>query len=179
MDPLLQVPTTVESRALDAALWQFMLELYARPGVEVACLEIQEQCGTDIVLLLTWLYHGLTGQEPLGATEIRALSAHVDAWRSRTILPLHRLRVDLREPGRGMPDTEREALRGTIKALELGAERTQVSMIAAWLTEHSVRAETTPQSPLPLLIGQERAASRSLALLHREAALVARAQEVL
>ena len=37
-------------------LWNFALELYAREGVEQACLELQET-GSDVCLLLTgaWL----------------------------------------------------------------------------------------------------------------------------
>lgn len=164
--------TTAQSRALDAALWQFMLAVYARPGVSKACLDIQEQCGTDIVLLLTWLYHELGGRQPLGATEIVVLATLVDEWRARTVLPLRHLRVDLRAAGPGMPEDARAALRGKIKALELAAERTQVSMMAEWLADHPDRDEVAPRSALSLLINQPEAMSQPLALLQREAALV-------
>lgn len=164
--------TTAQSRALDAALWQFMLAVYARPGVTKACLDIQERYSTDIVLLLTWLYHELAGRQPLGAIEIGALATLVEEWRSRSVLPLRHLRVDLRAAGTGMPEDACEALRGKIKALELAAERTQVSMMAAWLADHPDRDEVAPRSALSLLIDQPEAMSQPLALLHREAALV-------
>ncbi|MDB5556421.1 MAG: hypothetical protein JWL86_6405 [Rhizobium sp.] len=171
MDPSLQLPTSSQSRALDAALWQFMLAVYARTGVTAACLDIQERCSTDIVLLLTWLYHEHAGRQPLGATEIRALASLVDEWRTRTVLPLRHLRVELRTAGVGMPDEAREALRGKIKALELAAERMQVSMMAEWLADHPVRDAVAPGSALSMVINRPETVSQPLALLHREAAL--------
>lgn len=170
MDPLLPVPTTSRSRAIDDDLWQFMLAVYARPGVASACLEIQEQCGTDIVLLLTWLYHEGKGRPPLGAAEIGALARLVDAWRSRAVLPLRRLRVDLRTAGAGMPEEAREALRDRIKALELAAERAQVSMFAAWLADHPIREAAQSGSALANVVDGLEKVSGPLALLRQEAA---------
>lgn len=167
----LHVLTTSGPRALDAALWQFMLAVYARPGVMAACLDIQERCGTDIVLLLTWIYHERVGQHPLGATEIVALAAHVEEWRARAVLPLRQLRVGLRAADAAMPDDAREALRRQIKALELTAERTQVTMIAEWLADHPIRGAVADRSALSVLIARPELVSEPLDLLRREAAL--------
>lgn len=171
MDPLLPVPATSRSRAIDDDLWQFMLAIYARPGVASACLDIQQQCGSDIVLLLTWLYHENAGQQSLGAMEIGALARLVDEWRSRAVLPLRHLRVDLRTGGADMPDEARETLRARIKALELGAERVQVSMIAAWLADHPIRKAVEPGSALSMVVDAPEKVPEPLALLRREAGL--------
>jgi uncharacterized protein (TIGR02444 family) len=167
-----QTSNSVGSRALDQELWQFMLAIYARPGVQAACLKLQEDCGIDIVLLLTWLRYTLPGRSPLGAREIAALKDYIGEWRARTVLPLRALRTDLRAGGMSMPDESRAALREKIKALELGAERTEVSMIAEWLAAHSAVVPADPETALPVLAERAGEMSGSLAVLRREAASV-------
>lgn len=46
-------------------LWNFALHLYARPGVEAACLALQDE-GADVCLLLcgAWLEAGRAGVTP-------------------------------------------------------------------------------------------------------------------
>lgn len=133
MDDLLP---TEQARAMDAALWDFLLAVYARPGVQAACLEVQDRTGADIVLLLVWAWHLRPDRAPLGPQTLSAVQSLVFDWRQRAILPLRRLRVDLRTAGATMPDAARATLRERVKALELGAERTQTAMIAAWLSAH-------------------------------------------
>ncbi|MFM2281563.1 MAG: hypothetical protein RLZZ444_3794 [Pseudomonadota bacterium] len=161
-----------KARELDQALWQFMLAVYARPGVQAACLKLQEDCDIDVVLLLTWLYHTLDGRIPLGASDIVALQHHVGEWRDRTVLPLRAIRTDLRIDSVDMPDEARETLREKIKALELGAERTQVSMIAEWLVARPPAVSSDPETALPVLAKRAGAISEPLAVLRREAASV-------
>ncbi len=156
------------AETLDAALWDFLLAVYDRPGVQAACLEVQDHCDADIVLLLVWAWHLRPGQPGLGAASVAALQAHVAEWRARAILPLRRLRIDLRAPGT-LPEPERLALRSRIKALELGAERSEVAMIAAWLAAHP-QPGTDPEGGLAALLGDPRPLTGQLDLL-RQAAL--------
>ena len=81
-------------------LWTFALACYARPGVETACLELQNQ-GADVCLLLcgAWLQaRGVACSQ----ARLQALTALAAPWRGD--LALH---------------SRREAL----KTLELQAER--------------------------------------------------------
>lgn len=100
-------------------LWDFALALYARPGVEAACLSLQDDAGLDVCELLwrCWLsYHGLT------------LTAHADrllepvrAWQRDMTYPLRHQRRALKASCKATP--EREQLRQTIKQAELLAEQ--------------------------------------------------------
>ena len=166
MDDLLH---SEQARAMDAALWDFLLAVYAQPGVQAACLEVQDRTDADIVLLLVWTWHLRPNRIPLGPEAISAVQSLVSDWRQRTILPLRRLRVDLRAAGPTMPDAARTTLRERIKALELGAERTQTAMIAGWLAAHPPTAGDA-EAGLSLIldppqVGQPLALIRQAALL--------------
>ncbi|MDF2488740.1 MAG: hypothetical protein K0S77_1362 [Pseudomonas sp.] len=100
-------------------LWSYALALYARPGVEAACLRLQEQ-GGDVCLLLcgAWLQ-----ARRVAASEARAeaLTALAMPWQHNVIAPLRRLRQQWREQANA--DSRLAALRTQVKGLELEAER--------------------------------------------------------
>ncbi|CAG8864590.1 hypothetical protein PS627_01107 [Pseudomonas fluorescens] len=100
-------------------LWNYALTVYARPGVEAACLRLQEQ-GGDVCLLLcgAWLQ-----ARQVGISEARAgaLCAIAEPWQREVIAPLRRLRQQWREQARS--DPQLTALREQVKGLELEAER--------------------------------------------------------
>ena len=159
-----------QARAMDAALWGFLLAVYARPGVQAACLEVQDRTDADIVLLLVWAWHLRPDRVPLGPEAISAVQSLVFDWRQHTVLPLRRLRVDLRAAGPTMPDAARTRLRERIKALELGAERTQTAMIAGWLAAHPPTAGDA-EAGLSLILDPPQVA-QPLALIRQAALLV-------
>ncbi|WP_263143926.1 TIGR02444 family protein [Pseudomonas sp. RIT-PI-AD] len=104
---------------MPVGLWSFALALYARPGVEEACLRLQAQ-GADVCLLLAgaWLDgRGIACEE----RRLHVLRAIAAPWRHLTIQPLRDLRESWRTPAR--EDAALNALREAIKALELQAER--------------------------------------------------------
>jgi uncharacterized protein (TIGR02444 family) len=105
-----------------ADLWEFCLALYARPGVAEACLALQDKHGVDIPLLLAVLWHAERGYGPAPLGRWRTLAK---AWRESAVLPLRRLRRDMK--GRD----GWEAIRTRIKRLELAAERAQLDSLAA------------------------------------------------
>ncbi|MCW3149513.1 TIGR02444 family protein [Stutzerimonas stutzeri] len=102
-----------------ADLWTFALACYARPGVESACLELQEH-GADVCLLLcaAWLEARHIDATP---ERLQQLSEIAMPWQQQTLLPLRRLRQDWR--ARAKQDAELSQLREQLKALELQAER--------------------------------------------------------
>ncbi|KFC50074.1 hypothetical protein DK37_21675, partial [Halomonas sp. SUBG004] len=55
-------------------LWDFALALYARPGVEQACLTLQDEAGVDVCELLfhCWLYQQGLAASPGPLATIRA-----------------------------------------------------------------------------------------------------------
>ncbi|MGY4534673.1 uncharacterized protein (TIGR02444 family) [Pseudomonas sp. TE3786] len=100
-------------------LWSFATTLYARPGVETACLHLQQQ-GADVCLLLcaAWLQQRGVACTPARAAALSELAA---PWQHEVIAPLRQLRQQWREAA--AHDKALQALREQIKALEMEAER--------------------------------------------------------
>ena len=101
-------------------LWNYCLNLYARPGVEQACLHLQDQ-GMDVCVLLCAAWLEARG---VACDEVRLgqLKACAGPWQHEVVQPLRRLRTHWREAA--AHDDALAALRVQVKALELEAERT-------------------------------------------------------
>jgi uncharacterized protein (TIGR02444 family) len=104
---------------MSSDLWSFALTFYARPGIEAACLRLQQQ-GADVCLLLcaAWLQQCGVACTPARAA---ALSELAEPWQREVITPLRQLRQGWREAA-GHNEGLR-ALREQIKSVELQAER--------------------------------------------------------
>lgn len=100
-------------------LWNYALALYARPGVEAACLELQA-LGGDVCLLLcaTWLQ-----ARAVAVLDERAQALHevAEPWQREVVAPLRSLRQQWRAAASG--DAQLAALREQVKGLELQAEK--------------------------------------------------------
>jgi uncharacterized protein (TIGR02444 family) len=113
-------------------LWDFALALYAKPGVEAACLTLQEEAELDVCELLfhCWLYScGLEAKLPAAACqrEQRRL------WQSQVTQVLRGLRNDLKASAAASKSVT--ALRETIKKAELMAERENLQRWQEWAWE--------------------------------------------
>lgn len=106
-------------------LWDFAIGLYARPGVEAACLELQAQ-GADICLLLcaAWLEQRSVGISEARLGQLRDLAG---PWQSAVVQPLRALRQQWRTQAAN--DPQLAALREQVKVLELDAERLQLKRL--------------------------------------------------
>jgi uncharacterized protein (TIGR02444 family) len=104
---------------MSSDLWSFSLTLYARPGVEQACLQLQS-AGVSVCLLLcaAWL-----GQRGIACDEqrLQQLRGVAQAWDADVVQPLRALRVHWKYAATG--DAELHSLREKVKSLELEAER--------------------------------------------------------
>ncbi len=109
--------------ALDNPLWRYALALYARPGVEQCCLQLQDQgAAINRLLLACWL-----GQRGVPVDEARwqALPAE---WRQEITEPLRQIRYRVRALQAQQPEVG-----GCYRALrqaELAAE--QVELMQLW-----------------------------------------------
>ena len=106
-------------------LWEFSLQLYARPGVAAACIAAQDRFAADVNLLLYAAWLAQQGLE-LNRQQWQALAASVAEWRRRVIQPLRALRRDWQD----LPAAA--ALREQVKMLELAAEQSQQAQMLAW-----------------------------------------------
>lgn len=106
-------------------LWNFAIGLYARPGVEQACLELQAQ-GADVCLLLCAAWLDRRGVAP-SDERIDQLRQLAGPWQREVVQPLRSLRQQWR--AQATTDSQLAALRERIKGLELDAERLQLERL--------------------------------------------------
>lgn len=119
-------------RLQQTPLWDFALTLYAKPGVETACLTLQDEAGLDVceVLFHCWLYS--SGLEAIPAALAREREQR-RLWQCNVTAVLRGLRRDLK----AMATTSEsvKALRSTIKQAELMAERENLQRWQMWALE--------------------------------------------
>jgi uncharacterized protein (TIGR02444 family) len=107
------------------AIWEWMLEAYARPGVADACLKLQDEFGQNTDLLLWAVWAEAKDPALLG----RAADV-ARAWEATALRPLREVRRVLKAPAPPVDDAAREGLREDVKAAELRAERVLVETLA-------------------------------------------------
>ncbi|MDN6855011.1 TIGR02444 family protein [Pseudomonas sp. CAN2814] len=108
-------------------VWSYALKLYARPGVEAACLALQEG-GADVCLLLASAWLGSAGVA-CSPARIDALESTAREWREQVVVPLRELRQRWRESAKR--DLQLAPLRERIKQLELEAEKVLLERLEA------------------------------------------------
>ena len=106
-------------------LWNFAIGLYARPGVEAACLQLQTH-GADVCLLLCGAWLDRRGVTP-DAGRVEQLRELAGPWQRDVVQPLRALRQQWR--AEAAHDAELAKLRERVKALELDAERRQLERL--------------------------------------------------
>lgn len=112
------------------SFWDHSLAFYARPGVEGACLALQERHGLDVNMLLLCLWLGRGGVR-LDQRGVARLMAAAKPWHDHAVVPLRGVRQRLKRPLGAIPADAAEALRQRVKALELEAERLEQDALAA------------------------------------------------
>lgn len=100
------------------SLWDWAVRAYARPGVEEACLSLQDHDGQSVPLLLWSAWRG-----PADPDDVEAAVDAARSWHGVAIDPLRAVRRTLKKPISDMEDAPRLALREQVKAVELAAER--------------------------------------------------------
>ncbi len=115
-----------------ASLWRFSFDVYARPGVAAACLELQDRYGADVNMLLALIWHAHAGGGVLGQDVIGDTRKAVAGWQADVVGPLREARRSLKCAAADQ-DPAVEELRQQVKALELEAERIEQMTLAAFL----------------------------------------------
>lgn len=96
--------------------WTFSLRVWRMPGLEEACLDLQDKFKADINIVLFCLYTA-EWDVLLDGSTIKNLDAETLNWRQQIILPLRRIRKAIR-PGKD----QNPELYKNIQAAELSAE---------------------------------------------------------
>lgn len=113
--------------------WDFVVELYAKPGISQACLELQDRLGIDVSFLLTVLFYAKHRGIDFSVEKIASLDRSISAWRDEVILPLRQLRRCVKVSG--LLNSSTEEFYRRIKADELLAERLEISAIEQQLEQ--------------------------------------------
>lgn len=133
-------------------LWNFAAACYAQPGVEAACLELQ-QAGADVCLILAAAWLERRGVQPCEA-HFEALRNVSQGWQSQAVMPLRTLRQHWKQSAASDPALA--TLRRQIKQLELDAEKVQLERLQQASRSWPTGGETAhwlepiyPDLPLP------------------------------
>jgi uncharacterized protein (TIGR02444 family) len=110
--------------------WTFSLGYYRGSGVSEACLDLQDNCGVDVnvVLFLLWM---ASQKRTLDAAQVKALADKVRPWQVDVIGPIRALRRKLKADAPLLDKGLAELFRTKIKAVELESERLQQEAMAA------------------------------------------------
>jgi len=113
--------------------WTFAVDIYGRPGVRAACLALQDRRGADVVAMLVLLHGAAVGRPAPSLEALRGALEAVAPWRRAAVLPLRRVRRDLKGwtfPGDAAAGPLGEAARQAVAAAELAAERAELEYLA-------------------------------------------------
>lgn len=116
----------------DNPLWEFALTFYARPGVQQTLLNLQNDAGMDVLLLLTALW---LGKQQCLLPDHLAEAGDYFRWREQVILPIRQARSHLNaEPLR----SQQAVLRKQLLQSELQAEQEGIRLIFTWLQQQAL-----------------------------------------
>lgn len=112
---------------LPGPLWDFALELYQQPDIEVQCLQLQDEYGVRIpvVLFICWLDISGKGADP---EALKSVLKETAAWYEQVVVPLRGARRWIKS--QAPLDESQSQCRGQIKAAELAAERWEIQQLA-------------------------------------------------
>lgn len=130
-----------------SALWDYALALYAAPGVEAACLALQDRCGADVNLVLFACWVGAGGRQ-VDAERLAEARDEALAWQTELVGPLRAARRGLKQrlPGLAAPVRARlEVVRTDLARSELALERGELLLLEGLAGPGA--AGTTEDSP--------------------------------
>lgn len=149
----------VRGRAADGSpqesFWDWALRAYAAPGVQEACLQLQDGTGQNVPLLLWAAWTAATGRA-LDEDTIEGACDCARAWDETAVAPLRALRRALKGVNPDIDDAARESLRAQVKAVELSAER----HLMAGLEALAPAPTGPPKPPIEALVAVARVWAR-------------------
>jgi uncharacterized protein (TIGR02444 family) len=123
--------------------WTFSLGYYRGAGVSEACLELQDNCGVDVNVVLFLLWQA-SQRRRVAAADVQALAAKVRPWQVEVIGPIRALRRKLKTDAPLLDRGPAELFRTRIKAIELESERLQQDAMAALAA--GLRTDSAPSA---------------------------------
>ena len=141
--------TSEPTRKIDpmqSPLWRYALSIYAEPSVAPACLVLQEHAGLDVCVLLYSLYAASMGRK-LTPAMLRAVDHRVSDWRELVVLPLRKVRQNMKRGMTMIPSPLLNLIRQEVKQAELHAE--QVTLALLYLDFTAQHVQHSFDQPIP------------------------------
>ncbi len=127
--------------------WDYSVRLYARDGVEAACLGLQQRLGLDVNLLLFCCWVAASGRGQFEADEIDAALTASLTWHGEVVETLRTLRQRLKTELRPEPHHVAEDLRRVVRECELQAERIEQLLLFNSMPRDGVGTFEPSQQP--------------------------------
>lgn len=96
--------------------WDFSLEVYDRPEVRKLCLDLQDNYGADVNMLLFACWLGHTGRGTVTVSAWRAMILRLTKWREKVIKPLRSVRRILKDEHLALPAMKEQVFKCEIDA---------------------------------------------------------------
>lgn len=112
--------------------WAYSLGVYARPGVAERLIDLQDNLGVDVNIILFCLWCSKTGRGPLDLALFKAIIAASAPWQRGVVSAIRALRRELKPGVPHIPATASNAVREEIKRLEIECERIEQELLAEW-----------------------------------------------
>lgn len=111
-------------------LWDFANRVHAQPGVEAACLSLQDDHG-QCVSFLMWRLWTLAERRPVDGVLLGDAVAAAQTWEAAATAPLRTVRRRLKTLPSQIPADGQARLREAIKSAELESERLLLQALEA------------------------------------------------
>jgi len=108
-------------------LWQWALEVYARPSVAEACLTLQDAHGQNVPYLLWAAWRAHEGRP----ADVEAVADLIKRWEAEVGSPLRAVRRAIKPVWPGVDDDAREDFRAAVKKIELQGEKVLMESLEA------------------------------------------------
>lgn len=118
-------------------LWQWALEVYARPSVAEACLSLQDGHGQNVPYLLWAVWRASEGRP----ADVEAAARLVQRWDVEVGSPLRAVRRTIKPAWPGIDDGAREDFRNAVKDVELRGEKLLMESLEALSGEPGARTD--------------------------------------
>jgi uncharacterized protein (TIGR02444 family) len=119
---------------MGSPFWNFSLAVYRARAVQNECLDLQDQFGLDVNLLMLCAYLGAGHGVALTSDDIASARQEADQWNEDIVKPLRAARRNLKTIELPDPHAAQAAmqLRAQVKVAELESERIEQMMLEQW-----------------------------------------------
>ena len=118
---------------MGSPFWNFSIAVYGASAIQDECLNLQDQFGLDVNLILLCAFLGAVHGVTLTSDDIASVRQEVGQWHEQIVRPLRAARRHLKTINLQDADTASAAeLRRQVKTAELESERIEQMILEQW-----------------------------------------------